>query len=675
MKGRFISDLALQNLKRNRRALLPFALSCIGTVMMFFIMHSLSTSPSLTGIYGSRSLRSTLQLGVYVMLIFSVIFLFYTTSFLTRQRKKEFGLFNLLGMEKRHIARVLLVETLVVGLLTTLVGLLLGALFSKLMYLLILSMLGGQSPGSFAIPRGSFLLTTACFLGVHALTLLNTVREVHIARPVELLRGGRTGEREPKGRLWLALLGLGLLSWGYWISFSVTNAIAAIPQFFQAVLLVILGTYLLFSAGTISLLNLLKRNKRFYYQARHFSVVAGLRHRMNRNAVGLATICILSTMVLVMASGTLSLFAGREDLLKASFPRDAMLAVSPILEEEKPQVEQIVQRAVEGAGLKAEGRSSWRTVNFPVLIKDGGRQMEEQRTIEWGRDTAVAGLALIPAQDYQAVSGEATGLMPGQALYYSRRGNSLPQDIQLGDRPLKLLKRLGEAGVLDTEAHMATVQYLIVLPEEDLRAVADSLKYSDKVSKDGKQWGYNLHFAFNTPAASAQEGALLVGLYQKGISEFLRSREYEGGYSFVSRHIASDRADFNALYGGLLFVAIFLGTVFIMAMVLIIYYKQISEGHEDKERYLIMQQVGMSQEEVRQSIRSQVLMVFFLPLLMAGLHLFAAFNIVWQVLRLLQLSGPRLFMLVCLGTYLLFALFYLLVYWKTARSYYRIVRA
>ncbi len=675
MSGKFIADLAIQNLRRNRRALLPYALSCIGTVMMFFILFTLATTTTLEGVYGGRSMRRTLQLGVWVMLLFSLVFLFYTRSFLVKRRKKEFGVFNMLGLEKRHIARMLLVETFFVGILTTLAGMGLGALLSKLMYLLILNMLGAREIVSFVIPRAAFSLSAAAFLGIHGLTLLSTIRQVHTARPVELLKGGSMGEREPKARLWLALIGLGCLGTGYWMSLRVRDALAAIPQFLWAVLLVIVGTYLLFTAGTVSMLKLLQKNKRFYYQPRHFSVVAGMRHRMNRNAMGLATICILSTMVLVMASATASLFTAREDLLTERFPRQTMLSVTPVEPEEMSWFDQAALEAARQVGAQATDAVNYRSVNFSITLSPDSRELTESEAGRmWQPGVPMAGAQLISLDDYNAVTGAALTLAPGEAVYFTHDGVSLPESITLCGQPLRLRQRLASLAPMDILPHIIYHNYFFILTQEQLIAIADTLKGYDNMWSADKTWHYTYHQAFNTGSLSPQTGEEMLAKWRKMVQEYLNNRN-SGGYSTTSHQLDADRADFNALYGGLLFVAIFLGSMFIMAMVLIIYYKQVSEGYEDKGRFLVLQQVGMSAQEVRQSIKSQVLMVFFLPLLMAGLHLIAAFNIVWRVLQVMSMSNLRLFMLVCLLTYLVFAVFYLLVYRKTAGSYYRIVKA
>ena len=675
MTGAFVTDLALSNLRRNKRAILPFALSCIGMVMMFFILHALSATSSFQGVYGARTLQRTLNMGIWVMMLFSLIFLFYTHSFLVKRRKKEFGLFNILGLEKRHIGRVLLVETLLIGLVTTLLGVALGALLSKLMYLLILRLLEVNSLQALMIPRESYVYSLVVFLAIHALTYLNTLRTVHLARPVELLKGGQMGEKEPKARVWMAVIGLICLGTGYYLSLAVRDVMNAIPDFLKAVLLVIVGTYLLFTAGTISLLRLMQRNKRFYYHPRHFSVVAGMRHRMKRNAVGLATICILCTMVLVMGAVTANLFTAREDLISAHFPREMMLSVGPAGEEERQALNSMMQEKLQKAGLQAQERLSWRSLNFSVYLSPDKSTLTEAEHVFFspGQENW-SGMRLTPKTDKEYLTIGMPEIKPGEALYHSLYGKPLPERITINGHPLRLIRRLSDSEVVDTLPQLMVPNYTLILGEEDLSAIAATLQHADTRQTAQGDWTSSAHTAFNTGRIGTQRANDLRDQMLQGFSEYMRTRN-DGGYSISIHSKEVNRADFNALYGGLLFVAIFLGSVFIMAMVLIIYYKQVTEGYEDQEHFLILQQVGMSQKEVKQAIKSQVLMVFFLPLAMAGLHLLAAFNIVWQVLRMMSLNNLGLAVTVFLVTYLVFSVFYLLVYRKTAGSYYRIVRA
>ncbi len=676
MSGRFISDLALQNLKRNKRACLPFALSCIGTVMMFFILYTLSYTTTLHGTYGGRSIQRTLQLGVWVMLLFSVIFLFYTHSFLVKQRKKEFGLFNVLGLEKRHISRVLLVETFIVGMATTLLGVLLGALLSKLMYLIILKLIGAEEVKALAIPKDAYVISAIAFLGIHGLTLLSTLGQVYAARPVQLLRGSQLGERQPKARLWLALIGLICLVWGYYISLSVKDAVQAIPDFFKAVLLVIAGTYLLFSAGTVSLLNVMQRNKSFYYNKRRFHVIAGLRFRMNRNAVGLASICILSTMVLVMGTVTASVFAGRENQLKERFPRQAMFSAWPSNEESGAYFYTLLVDTAKGEGITPTDLITWRDIYFvgEEYGVPGQYQQADERFVWSGDATDRMGFYFIPLSDYQAAFGQGIQLQPGEVAWHSLYGKALREEITINGVPLRPSQRLANEQVFESLPHLSHANYTFIIRDDDLNILSATIKNVWENLDPALSWAYTAHIAFDTGKLGTDRAQALLDAFYEGIRPYYKTQNM-GGFSLRANHEEVDRVDFNAIYGGLLFIALFLGSVFIMAMVLIIYYKQVSEGYEDQARFLILQQVGMSQKEVRQSIRHQVLMVFFLPLVMAGLHLLAAANIVWKVVQLLAMSDQRVFIIATLTTYLIFMAFYLLVYWKTAGSYYRIVRA
>lgn len=674
MNGKFFSDLALQNIRRNRQSYLPYALSCTGMVAIFFIMGVLAGTQSLHNAYGGRTIQGALNFGVWVMILFAIVFLFYTHSFLIKRRRKEFGLFNILGMEKKHIGWVLAIETILVGVASTGVGMLLGALFSRLMYLLMLKLLGIEQIGSLDIPSGFIPATIMVFGAIHLLTLLNTLRQVHLARPVELLRGESLGEKAPRARMLLAMVGAACLLGGYGISLRAQSALKALPQFFIAVVLVIVATYALFIAGSISVLRMMQRNQRFYYQPKHFSVVAGMRHRMNRNAAGLASICILSTMVLVMVAATASVFAGREDVLRERYPREAMMTLYPLrTDEQAAKIEAIFAQEVQRAGASVQDMARYPSVSFRASLDNGAIRFHEDED-GWDGLSPRMTVELVSADDYAAATQQEVSLASGEALAFTTK-QRLPETVTIGGHTIRILRYLDAVAPLNNRANMVMEYQLLVLSPADKDAIVQAINQQrPEAIRLANPLYPSINFAFNTGLLAPEAAQEMMRGIRERSSQLMRENN-DGGYSIISNHIAVDRTDFNALYGGMLFVTVFLGLVFIMAMVLLIYYKQVSEGYEDKGRFLIMQQVGMSKEEVKASIKSQVLMVFFLPLLMAGLHLLAAFNITSKVLNLMMLTNTKLLAMVTLAAYLGFALFYIAVYWKTAHSYYKIVKA
>lgn len=659
MSGRLFWNLAWQNIRRNRQSYLPYALSCIGTVMMFFIIFVLANTATFRGIYGGRTLQMTLSFGVWVILLFALLFMFYTHSFLIKRRKKEFGLFNILGMEKKHIGRVLAMETALVGLFSTLAGALLGVLLVKLMFLVLLRVLGVQGLPPLAIPESALPLTLVVFLAIHSLTLLNTLREIHLSSPMSLLKGDSLGEREPRGRIWLTLIGILCLGAGYAISLTAKQVMDTIPLFFLAVILVILGTYTLFISGSITLLRGLRRNKAFYYQPRHFSVIAGMIHRMKRNAAGLATICILSTMVLVMVSTTITIFAASENFQsKVLMDRDALLSVRPLNEEMAAQAKAALLEEAEKSGVPVNKLSIYRKALIQLNL---GQQP--------GTEEALTDIYLVPLEDYQVLSKSSLSLAPGEALSHSTYGDPLPQQMSLGNQALKLRENLKTIAPLEEYAHMMQPTYTLIMNRRDI-----ALVMRDVLGLSEGEIPWEWVFSFDTGTGLSVDQ---VEPFFSRVRERIVNLNSEGRLSMSTQHWASLQADFRAVYGGLLFVAVFLGLVFIMAMVLIIYYKQVSEGYEDKARFDIMQKVGMSDQEVRQTVKSQVLLVFFIPLVMAGIHLLAAYNIISKIMIFtgMLINRTGLVAMVSLITYVCFALFYVLVYAKTSNSYYKIVKA
>lgn len=679
MKRSFTLDMALKNLRRNRRSLLPYALSCVGTVMVFFIMVVLANTTTLHGVYGGRTIQRTLQLGMWVMLLFAVIFLFYTHSFLIRQRKKEFGLFNILGLEKSHITKILLTESFLVGVLTTAIGMGLGTLLSRLLYLVQLNMLGAVDKPALSIPPSAWAISAIAFFCIHVLTALNAIRQVYQARPVQLLRAGKMGEQVPKANWLIAALGIALMGWGYGISFTAGDVMNSIPDFLKAVLLVIIATYLLFTSGTVAALSLMQKNKNFYYHPGRFTVVAGMRYRMKRHAVGLASICILSTMVLVMMAATVSLFIGRENALKERFPRDAVFSFSPVNSvEEADTIESMVIDGAKQTSLDPARLIRYRSVSYYLVYDQKAAAFAPTKDGGWSAD--VSTVEMIPAEDYALATGQTAPLEPGQAYAFSIIGNTLPKQFSVAGVLLDTINTLEEMGELP--ANLLPVlgsSYTLVMHEEDIQRIAARIG-AELADSEEETVGYRapdtlqMNILFDTGRLAPEQAEALINAVNAPVINYIISYN-QGGATSSARHIAIDQVELRAVYGGLLFVAVFLGTVFLMALVMIIYYKQVSEGYEDQARYAIMQQVGMSAQEVRRSIRIQVLMVFFLPLAMAGLHLAASFNITSQILRMLNLTNLSQFALTALITYLVFAVFYMLVYWKTAGSYYRIVKA
>lgn len=658
-KAGFYPRLAFQNIGKNGRFYLPYLLTSVGCTAMFYIMLLLSTDQQLGTIYGGRTLQSMLAFGTVVIGIFSAILIFYTNSFLMKRRRRELGLWNILGMEKRHIARVLLLETLLIAASGIIGGLLCGVLLSKLLSLLLYRILGSVAPFGFTVSVSGFIITAIIFGSIFFLTLLFNLFQIHLARPVELLSSGKAGERQPKTKWFLTVVGAATMLTGYGLALTVKSPLAAISVFFIAVLLVIIGTYCLFTAGSIAVLKALRRNKKYYYQTKHFTSVAGMLHRMKQNAAGLASICILCTMILVTVSTTVSLYSGLEDVLRNRYPNDLTITASGQTAEHEQTDLQAVLDILKDQGLAGTAHG----YHFVSLyLKADSDAFSSGDNVYIGTPDVEA-VVLIPWSDFSALVSNGPVAEDGKPLIWS-------SDRQTGDR-IELLglpfnvQRLSSFSIHgDASTLLANIHYLIVT-DGDMEKIRQSMKDS-KASVD---LTLNYEIDVNAEGTQVQQQALSDAVKTALVP---KSSDSSTGNVFVDSR-ADGRAEYNTMYGGFLFLGLFLGTLFLMATVLIIYYKQISEGYDDKERFAIMQQVGLSRSEIKSTIRSQVLLVFFLPIGAAVIHVCGAFKMMSKLLSLFNLTNISLFVGCTAATVGVFCLIYGAVYALTARTYYRIV--
>ena len=662
MNKLFYAKLAATNIGKNRKTYIPYMLTCIITVAMFYIIKSLSMNEGISSLRGGATIESMLYLGCWIVAIFAVIFLFYTNSFLIKRRKKEFGLFNILGMEKKHLSRVIGIETLYIAVIGLVLGIGMGILLDKAMYLLILKILGGEITLGFYISWESMWQTFLLFGAIFILIFLNSLRQVHLAKPIELLRGGSVGEKEPKANWFIAIVGAICLGLGYYIAVVTQDPIAALAYFFSAAILVIIGTYLLFTAGSITLLKLLRKNKRYYYKTNHFISISGMLYRMKQNAVGLANICILSTAVLVMISSTTSLMIGSEDMIRTRYPYDIAIYSQDTDEAHNLEMMEKTRRVLEENHAELERVVYYNYLSF-VSIRDGNSFITDKETVDSSVES-IANLFFIPLEDYNRVSGEERVLQDGQILLYANRQSYDGWTLEVFGKNYTVKEHLDSfAGDGLMEADVLSTYFIVVKDMDEIEWLYQKQNeaYGEQASEVRLLYGFDLFGSDEEEYAIYQQVA--EGL--KGDPEFHGMIECR----------AEARDGFFVMYGGLFFLGIFLGILFIMATILIIYYKQISEGYDDKERYAIMQKVGLSHAEVKRSIHSQILTVFFLPLLAAGVHMVFAFPLVSKILALLSMTNTTLYILCTAGCFLAFAFGYGVIYALTAKVYYRIVSA
>ena len=654
MRKGFFPRLALSGIRKNRSIYYPYILTAVLTTSMMYIMGSLQSA---TTDY-SGTLAFSLQLGIVVTSVFSVVFLFYTNSFLMRRRKKEFGLYNILGMEKRHLARLILWETALMLVISLALGLAAGVLLDKLMHLALSRLVGQTASLTFALSPGAMRYTAVLISLTFVLILVNSVRQVYFARPVELLRSAEVGEREPKARWLLGLLGLASLGTGYWLSATVKDAGAMILFFFVAVLLVIAGTYLLFTSGSITLLKVLRKNRRYYYQPDHFISVSGMIYRMKQNAVGLANVCILSTMVLVMVFSTLSLWLGMEDTLNSRLRSDIDVRTASA---DVSALEAAVDETLRQAGASREDTWTYRYLSFSALPTADGFASAVSFTENDALFGNPATFQAMPLEDYNRMLGRNETLAPGEILLECTRGSFAGDTLRLLDETFAIKARIDDGlGAGQALASIYDYYCLVVDSMDTLRRLDDQQRAAYGSHASGIFTTMSFYLSPASPELSRTVAALL------------RDGAQENGFTSVAER-GELRENLMTLYGGLLFVGLFLGLLFTMAMILIIYYKQITEGYEDRERYRIMRKVGLSRREIRRSISSQILIVFFLPLAAAGLHVTFAFPGIVTMFRALSMTNVTLIAGCALGSFAGFAALYGAVYLLTARVYYRIV--
>lgn len=662
--------LAVDGIRKNRKLYIPYMLIGSVMVMMHYILTALSTTPMLRQFKGGSTLRTMLPFGAEVVLLFSLIFLLYCSRFILRQRNAEFGLYNVLGMGKKHLSLLMLVENLITGAVSIGLGLFLGMALEKLAEAGMLRLINADAGYEMHVNLAGFASTAVGYAFIYLIILLGAVVKAWRSNPLELLRSVQAGEKPPKGNWLLAVIGLVLLAWAYHDAVSISNPLKALEAFFYAVLMVIAATYLLFIAGSVALCKLMQRSKRYYYKPNHFVSVSTMAFRMKRNGAGLASICILLTIVLVMLSAVLSLYIGAEDSLLARYPKDVTVYALTddrrnLTEEEFAPRRALLQQLAPNQTDVQE--YAW--VEAAGMFTDNGITIDYTSVEESQVDYNDVGyLNVVSLADYNRMTGENLTLGENECVLLSRdvRFAYDTFTIQSGE-PLKVIDTLE-----DTLNLGETANYMfpaITLIASDILAVTSHLEPSTNGNNGMTMyWGYS----FNMEGTAAEKSAMYDKL-MNSMQELSFPREDRSGFSFYIGVREHEREDFYGTYGGLFFLGLLLGIVFISAAVLIIYYKQLSEGYEDQKRFAIMQKVGMTRREIRRSINSQVLTVFFAPLLLAGLHLAFAFPLVWKLLQMFMLNNLTLTVAVTLGCFAFFGLMYAVVYKMTSNTYYAIV--
>ena len=669
----FYSKFALNNLVKNKRFIVPYVLSTIFTIMSFYILSSLAFGDNLNKLpNGIEATKQVLSFGIIVIALFSVIFLFYTYSFLVKRRVKEFGLYAVLGMTKKQIAKILVLETIFIAITTLVVGIGLGILFDKLMLLVLLKLFSATVTFGFSITPIAVVFSVLLFGGVYFLLLLYTVIKIARLRIVALLKDENKGEKEPKARWILAIIGLALIGYGYYTAQTVQNPIKAITVFFFAVIAVIIGTYLVFMAVSITVLKIMKNNKNFYYKPKNFISVSGLLYRMKRNAVGLANICILSTMVLVTMGTTSALYAGMEKSYNERFPRQLMVAGYNSTSEKLKEIENNAKLSAKEAGTEVEDMVSYNSV--PIV----GRLVEDKFNFESniGIDLSnVKMIVVLELKDYNKTANKNITLESNEILLHiDKKGNYNHNNISLNGSDYKIKEKLSEfpGAIGSAAANIIDTYYVVVKDNKEAEKIAAQLaaRMEELSKEDAKSRGI-----ITTGAPTVQNYVafnIKDTTKEAKVIESFKKLEKQVGIEIEGKD--ENQLTFRGVFASFLFIGVFISFIFVISQVVIMYYKQISEGYEDKGNFEIMRKVGITDKQIKQSIRSQVLLIFFSPLIIATLHTIVAYPFIEKILRLFLITDSSIFLQALAVTIVVFAIFYLIVYAITSKIYYRIIK-
>lgn len=664
--------LAANGVRSGSRTYLPYMLTCSGMIMMYYITSFLSKSDFVAEMKGGDIMQGMLFLGTVVMAVFSAIFLFYTNSFLIRRRKTEFGLYNILGMGKRNIARILIWETVIIYVVSEIFGTGCGILFSKLAELVLTKMMKGAVSYNFSVEPASVRDTLLWYAAIFVLILINTLRQIHISNPIELLRSERSGEKPPRANWLGAVLGAVMLGIAYYMAISIENPISAIMAFFVAVLLVIGATYLLFIAGSVAICRILQKNKKYYYKTGHFVSVSQMAYRMKRGGAGLASICILSTMALVTLSSTICLYAGAEDMLRNRYPRNIVLDVYTDDEEYNELIRGIAENVLDEYNEAPQNILEYGYLDIAGGF-EGERVILDPDSVDRLSNSVnpdIRQLFIVTVDDYNRLMDKREALERDEVILYVTKSNWKYDTITLEEYGTFRVKAVAEDFLSNgvDAMHIVPSVFMFVKDKTVVKKLYDLQLgvYGSAHSFMHSYYGFDLDCNDDKQVAIAKELNVRIMEIKSGYAE-------EDWYGVGLDSAAYDKWEFYALYGGLFFLGVVFGTVFIFATALIMYYKQISEGYEDKARFDILQKVGMTKTEIRKCVNSQVLTVFFLPLGAAAVHMVFAFPIVSRLLMLFGLTDTAFLAIVtvcCLGA---FAALYGAVYVLTSRSYYKIV--
>lgn len=662
------------NIKNGKQFYFPYILAGMLMVILFYSMRAIYCNEGIEHMVGGSEIKIIMNLGTYVIVIFSFIFIFYTNSFIMKRRKKDIGIYNILGMEKRHIAKELFVETMTIAVIVIAGGLITGVLFNKFFMMFLYKILNFETSIKFVISWAAIRYSLIVFTILYTVTVVYNVMQVKLSNPIELLHGSSVGEKEPKTKVLMAIMGFICIGVGYYIAITTQNPVKALMLFFVAIVLVIIGTYLLFAAGSIAILKMLKNNKNYYYQKKHFIAVSGMIYRMKQNATGLANICILSTMVLVMVSTTVSMYIGQEDIMNTRFDAEINISVySDKLASNRETLRQLMEKMVTENGGNITKKYDNIKLNYTGYMEDGEfKLLGKDKQLDY---TEMAFVTFMTKDDFASTFGiETEALLEDEIALFGTPEYDASEFKVFGNK--FKVKTFEDFEYDSITSGMVKEDYYIVVKNED---VLEMLTETAKIIGKNTGWNYNFTYLYNfymdidgTSAEKKKCEQAIIDTKEKYM-EMLNPEDASAGFQKIMfEGKENSRQSFFSLYGGLFFLGIFLGAIFLIITVIIIFYKQISEGYEDKDRFLIMENVGMSKKDVKMSIRSQIRMVFVFPLAIAAIHVTAAFPMIKRLLLMLNMTNSALYAKCVIVSVLIFAMIYVIVFMLTSRTYYKI---
>lgn len=660
---RLTNKLAISNLIKNRKLYYPFALSVILAVTISYLFYSLAFNPKIVDLRGASAIQFTLQLGLVVVTFASAIIVLYANSFVMKNRSKELGVYGMLGLEKRHLIGMTFKELLIFGLVTVTAGIGIGALLDNLIFALLLK-LAKMKVELVATFQWSVVLSILLVFGFIFLVIvfLNAVRIIRMDA-LQLSREKAKGEKKGRFLVLQTLVGLITLGGGYYLAQSVKDPVSAVLTFFIAVMLVIFATYLLFNAGITVFLQLLKKNKRYYYQPNNLISVSNLIFRMKKNAVGLATIAILSTMVLVTMSAATSIYNGSENMKKLMYPHDFDVKGQNV---EVEDLDKLLTQYASEKNLTISNKDVLGYASFGLSSQDGTKLT----IFEKGQNNVMPKTVFLvfDQKDYEKMTGQKLNLTGNEVGLWARNDQLKGQKaFSLNNQDYTIKQEIQQ----DFAMNHVSNQYVLLVSDYNYLVVSNLQSFLEKYQDSAV---YTQFYGGMDVTASQEEQLKLTNDFDAYVNNFSHNLKSEDAMVYNGTTKTDAIAEMNALFGGILFIGIFLSIIFMVGTVLVIYYKQISEGYEDRERFVILQKVGLDQKQIKQTINKQVLTVFFLPVIFAFLHLAFAYHMLSLILKVIGVVDTAMMLSVTLSICGIFALIYVLIFIITSRSYRRIIQ-